>query len=217
MSTAPPSRRPLATRAHRWPRALAVRLAAFGLSPNAVSLLSIVFAAIAAAAFLASVAATPGGRAAWLLLAAVGIQLRLLCNLLDGLMAVEGGLATPGGELLNELPDRAADILILVAAGYAADPQWAATLGWAAALAAVATAYVRVLGGALGLGQDFRGPMAKQHRMAVLTLGCLIGIGEALAGLAQCALMVALVVVTVGSVATIFRRTRRIASGLYAR
>jgi hypothetical protein len=35
-----------------------------------------------------------------------------------------------------------------------------------------------VLGGTFGLAQDFRGPMAKQHRMAVLTLGCLLGIGE---------------------------------------
>jgi hypothetical protein len=39
---------------------------------------------------------------------------------------------------------------------------------------AVVTAYIRVFGGALGFALDFRGPMAKQHRMAVLTVGCLL-------------------------------------------
>ena len=33
---------------------------------------------------------------------------------------------------------------------------------------------VRVFGGALCFAQDFRSPMAKQHRMAVLTAGCLL-------------------------------------------
>lgn len=56
--------------------------------------------------------------------------------------------------------------LILVAAGYAAGIAW---LGWLAALLAVTTAYVRLLGGSLAVPQDFGGVMAKQHRMAVLT------------------------------------------------
>ncbi len=36
------------------------------------------------------------------------------------------------------------------------------------------TAYIRVLGGALGTPQYFTGPMAKQHRMFVITLGALL-------------------------------------------
>jgi phosphatidylglycerophosphate synthase len=77
--------------------------------------------------------------------------------------------------LYNEVPDRIADSLFLVALGYEIGTPW---LGWLAALAAAVTAYIRVLGGTFGLAQDFRGPMAKQHRMFVLTLGCLLGIGE---------------------------------------
>jgi phosphatidylglycerophosphate synthase len=42
-------------------------------------------------------------------------------------------------------------------------------LGLAAALAAMATAYVRAVGKAAGAPSDFRGPMAKQHRMALVT------------------------------------------------
>ena len=66
--------------------------------------------------------------------------------------------------LYNEVPDRVADSLFLVALGYAIGMPW---LGWLAALAAAVTAYIRVLGGTFGLAQDFRGPLAKQHRMAV--------------------------------------------------
>ena len=39
------------------------------------------------------------------------------------------------------------------------------TLGWAAAVLALLTAYIRALSGSLGLPQRFLGPMAKQHRM----------------------------------------------------
>jgi phosphatidylglycerophosphate synthase len=68
-----------------------------------------------------------------LLLAAAGVQFRLLCNLLDGMVAVEVGRKTKGGEVFNELPDRASDVVLLVCAGYASaaavGPAWAAALG----------------------------------------------------------------------------------------
>jgi phosphatidylglycerophosphate synthase len=91
------------------------------------------------------------------------------------MVAVEGGRKSRVGVLYNEVPDRIADSLFIVALGYAIATPW---LGWLGALAAAVTAYVRVLGGSLGLAQDFRGPMAKQHRMAVMTLACLVGIAE---------------------------------------
>jgi phosphatidylglycerophosphate synthase len=217
MSTAPGARRPLATRSRHWPRALAGVLVQAGIRPNTVSLLAIAFAALAAAGLLLSTAGAPGSRVAWLVVAAAGIQLRLLCNLLDGLMAVEYGLGTPTGELFNDLPDRAADVLVLVAAGYAAGPGWAGILGWAVALLALLTAYIRVLGGALGLPQDFRGPMAKPHRMAVLTLACLAGAAEVLAGAQPSALLLALLLIGAGCVVTVVRRTRGLVRGLHAR
>ena len=65
--------------------------------------------------------------------------------------------------------------LLIVALGYAVG--WPA-LGWFGALAAALTAYVRVFGGSLGFAQDFRGPMAKQQRMAVLTAACVVGAAE---------------------------------------
>jgi len=60
---------------------------------------------------------------------------------------------------------------LLIAAGYACGiPE----LGYGATILAFGTAYIRALGGALGFEQDFVGPMAKQHRMFVLTLAAIV-------------------------------------------
>jgi phosphatidylglycerophosphate synthase len=183
-----------------------------------VSLAGIVFAAAAAGAFALVPSTPPPTRTAALVAAAALIQLRLLCNLLDGLLAVEEGLRTPTGDLFNELPDRLADVVILAGAGYAVrDLAGGVTLGWAAAACALMTAYVRALGGSLGLPQDFCGPMAKPHRMFTLTVAALAGAIESAFGNPPQMLRAGLVVIVVGSIATIGRRTLRLAREVTAR
>ena len=208
-------RRPIATRETGWAKALAARLARAGLSANAISVLGVVFAAGAAAALLMS--ASPAWRG-WLVLAPLGIQLRLLCNMFDGMVAVEHGRATPEGALYNDVPDRIADTVILVAAGHAvAAGPWGPMLGWASAVMAMFTAYVRVLGGALGTPQFFVGPQSKSQRMAVLTGAALLGAVMPSPALAGRILTVALVVVLAGSTVTVVRRVLRIARELRSR
>jgi phosphatidylglycerophosphate synthase len=210
-SAPPASRRTLATRNARWARTLAAGLAAYGVRPNSVSVAGVVFASLSALAFYDSAGSSPEIRAVLLLVAAACIQLRLLCNLLDGMLAVECGLQTPAGEIFNDLPDRVADVMILAAAGYAAREMPAAPiLGWAAAVAAVFTAYVRVLGGALGLRQQFIGPMAKQHRMFVLTVATLLAALETLTSGTARVIPAALALILAGSMLTAMRRVHRI-------
>jgi phosphatidylglycerophosphate synthase len=145
----------------------------------------------------------------------VAIQLRLLCNLLDGMLAVEQRLGTATGPLFNEIPDRLADLAILVGAGRAVpELSGSAALGWMAAIAALFTAYVRLLAGSLGLTQDFSGPMAKQHRMFVLTLGALAGAIEAAAGAPPYAVDGGLAMVIAGAAVTAWRRIVRAAAEL---
>ena len=61
-----------------------------------------------------------------LLIAAAGfIQLRRLCNLFDGMVAVEGGFKTKSGELYNDLPDRFSGALILAGKDAGPAPDWA--------------------------------------------------------------------------------------------
>ena len=208
-TTAP--RRVLATRNAKWARRLAWRLLGYGVRPNAVSIAGVGFALASAAAFVVSGELTDYSRAALLIAAAACIQLRLLCNLLDGMLAVEGGLKSATGDIFNDLPDRLADVVILVGAGYGArEFPFAATLGWAAAVAAMLTAYVRVLGGSLDLTQHFIGPMAKQHRMFALTVTALLAALEAFADGPVRAIPAGLAVIVLGSVVTTVRRTRRI-------
>jgi len=129
--------------------------------------------AISAAGMLAGLLAglmlaiAPGqGAWAWLLGAAL-VPLRLLANMLDGMVAVATGQTTARGELWNEVPDRVSDTAALAGLGWAAGDL---ALGLGAALAAMATAYVRAVGKGAGAGSDFSGPMAKQQRMAVVTV-----------------------------------------------
>lgn len=213
---APAARRVLATRSAPWARALARHLTATGLRPNTVSVISVVFAAGAGAAF--AMAPVRGGYAAWLVVAAACIQLRLLCNMLDGMLAIEGGLKSRTGDIYNELPDRLADILILVGAGYSVrDVPYGPELGWLAAVIALLTAYIRVLSGSLELPQRFLGPMAKQHRMFVLTLAALIAAVESQFSSPPRAVWVGLAVIVLGSVVTAGRRTMHLLRDAEAR
>lgn len=198
-----PARRPIQARNTRWAAAAARAMAALGATPNQISLASVGFAAAAAHLVL-----KPHHAGLDLFLAAVCIQLRLLCNLLDGMVAVEGGKGSRSGEIWNDLPDRISDALILAAVGHALPYAWGAELGWAAALGAVLTAYVRVLAGASGAKQRFVGPMAKQQRMAAITVALLLSILEGAVGSFGKCLAVALVVIVAGCAATAWRRTR---------
>jgi len=213
-------RRPLKTRGRAWAKAVATWLSLRGVAPNSISVLSLVPAAGAGACFLLLPHATRPVQVLLLLLAAGLIQLRLLANMLDGLVAVEGGRKTATGDLFNEVPDRFADVLILAPTGYVLT--WLGTLGitfgWLVALLAVLSAYVRVFGGALGFQQSFIGPMAKQHRMALLTLACLASILEVIvAGYHGRLLSFGLLIIGLGTALTIIRRLGLIAGLLQER
>ncbi len=202
------SRRPIASRNTKWAAHVTRRLVAKGVAPNRISAGSVVAAALAGSAFATAGAVTPIWAAGLLLiLGAAFTQLRLLCNLFDGLVAVEGGMASPDGAFWNEVPDRASDLLILAGFGMASGQL---ALGLLAGALAVMTAYVREFGRAAGLGSDFSGPGAKSHRMAVVTLGALAQVAVWLLGWGWPLLTWALWLVTALTAATVLRRSMRI-------
>lgn len=209
-------RRPIPSRDARWAIRLAARLQRAGARPNQISILGLLCAAFAAACLTLAGRSDDGTRIALLLAAAMAMPLRLLCNLLDGMLAVEGGLKRASGELFNELPDRLADVMILAGAGYAIkDVSWGPEVGWAAATAALLTAYVRSLGVAAGASQHFAGPMAKPRRMHVLIAACLLSAAETAAGWAEGrALVLGLLIIVAGCLLTIVVRLRQIVADL---
>ncbi len=205
------NRRPLASRQTGWAAALTKRLAATSVTPNQVSMASMLVSAVAGAAFWASGYADGAARIALLLAAALFCQLRLLCNLLDGMVAIEAGKSAADGAFWNEFPDRIADILIFVGAGLGAGVP---ALGWAAAAFAVLTAYVREHGRACGAPADYSGPMAKQHRMAVMTVAAVMSVFAPVWSGFGASLVLALWVVAIGSAVTAIRRAARLIAHL---
>ncbi|MEO1274605.1 MAG: CDP-alcohol phosphatidyltransferase family protein [Pseudomonadota bacterium] len=196
------TRRPQKAREQAAVRRIAQRLAEAGVRPNRISQAGLVAGLLAGLClWTGGVAASP----ALLLLGALLIGLRLLANLLDGLVAVEGGRGEPDGPFWNEVPDRASDTAILVGAGLGASFP---ALGWAAATLAILTAYLREAGAAQGQPPDFAGPFAKPQRMAGVATGAVVAALLTVADVAGAAgaLTVALWIVALGTAVTALRR-----------
>ena len=160
----PTSRRPIGA-GFRWTAGAATRFCVrCGIHPDAISYLSILAALAAAFCFWKS------GEVRWLLLVApLFCYLRLWFNMLDGMVAVAAGKASPRGEILNDLPDRLSDVIIF--AGVAQSGLMNPIIGYWAAIFAVLTAYVGLFGQALGVHREFSGIMSKPWRMVALHLG----------------------------------------------
>lgn len=172
-------RRPISQRSHGWAQWLSKTLVKANVSPNFISFTCMIFAALSGACFYATSLAENGiDRILLCIGAALFCQLRLLANMMDGMVAVEGGKGSADGPIWNELPDRFADIFVLIGAGYAvaAAGLFDASLGWAAAVFAVMTAYAREVGRSAGAPADFSGPMAKPHRMFWMTVAAILTI-----------------------------------------
>ncbi|MDT2021636.1 CDP-alcohol phosphatidyltransferase family protein [Methylocella sp. CPCC 101449] len=206
-----PDRRPLSSRDTGWAHAIARFLTTSGLSPNQISIASMVMAALAGIAFWRAGLADGTPRAVLFIVAVLFCQLRLLCNLFDGMVAIEGDKRSADGAFWNEFPDRIADLLIFGGAGYGVGEP---ALGWAGASFAILTAYTRELGRACGLPADFSGPMAKQHRMATISVAGLLSLFEPLWGGHNQVLTVALWLIVIGAIVTTLRRAIRIVRAL---
>jgi phosphatidylglycerophosphate synthase len=212
------NRRPIKARGAGWAQRAAAALADADASPDLISAASAAFSGLGAALLLgAGITPLWPLRAALLLGAAGCIQLRLVCNLLDGMVAVEHDRSSSSGPIWNELPDRFSDVVLLAGAGYCAAGggiMFAVELGWICASLALLTAYLRELGRGLGFAADFSGPMAKPQRMAALTLACVLSALEPLVGWRGQTLTIALAIIGLGTAYTAVRRTRTLARRL---
>lgn len=208
----PTSRRPIADPFRRTAHAVVRLCVRWNVHPDTVSYLSIVAAAAAAVCFWQA----RREPVLLLLVAPVFCYIRLWLNMLDGMVALASGKASRRGEILNELPDRISDVLIF--AGVAHSGLTSPYTGYWAAILAVLTAYVGMLGQAVGVQREFSGMMAKPRRMVMLHAGAwLIALwpGAAVPTPAGLSLLDwACVLVILGCVQTIAERLRRIFAAL---
>ena len=162
----PASRRPIADVFRRQAEGVVRLCVRRGIHPDAISYASVAAAAIGGACFWQAGAAHPA------LARALCCYLRLWCNMLDGMVALASGKASPRGEILNDLPDRAADVMFFV--GVAHSGLCCVLGGYWVAIMALATAYVGTFGLAVGVQREFSGVMSKPWRMVALSVGAVV-------------------------------------------
>jgi CDP-diacylglycerol--glycerol-3-phosphate 3-phosphatidyltransferase len=139
------------------------RLAAAGVSPDALTLAAVPVAVTGGLALL-------GSRAAHPLLALVPLLVvaRLVLNLLDGSMARRTGRIHPRGELYNEVGDRLADVAFLAPVAWLPGADAAMVLGGVAA--ALLASYIGIASKAAGGKRLYRGILSKPGRMVLLVV-----------------------------------------------
>lgn len=211
----PTSRRPIADLFRRSARHSVNLCVKLGIHPDAISLSSIVAAALAALCFWQS------RHYPWLLLIGPAFcYLRLWLNMLDGMVALASGKASSRGEILNDLPDRISDVLIFVGVAHSGRC-WPFSGYWVAILALL-TAYVGMFGQAVGAQRQFGGVMSKPWRMVALHFGAWLTLilhwAQRPALLGHLSILDwTCVIIIVGCIQTIWVRLSRIFASLAAR
>lgn len=157
-------------------RPLVVRLAAAGVTANAVTLLAM---GISVAIGVALVLLRPGP-AAYLALP-LWLFLRMALNAIDGMLAREHGQKSTLGAYLNELTDVVSDAALYLPFAFVApfDGLGVGVVIWLAAVSEMAGA----LGPMVGASRRYEGPMGKSDRAFVFgALGLWLGLAGALPG-----------------------------------
>lgn len=136
-----------------------VRIAdALGLSPDGVSVVAFLFAVAAGVAFGIA-------EPVWYVAGSVLVLLNGWLDLVDGALAREQGVASSGGDLLDHVLDRYADIAMLVglAAGIGRYG-----LGLAAVTGVLMTSYLGTQIQAVGIGREYGGMLGRADRLALV-------------------------------------------------
>lgn len=144
---------------------LAWTLYRHGVSANQLSLLSLISAIVAGAAFCVNV----------LPVAIVTIAFNALFDALDGCLARSSKSESKQGDLIDHVCDRYSDIFIfggIAIGGYVA---W--QIGLLAIVGVLMTSYLGTQAQALGVGRDYRGLLGRADRLVLVFFVTLLSLG----------------------------------------
>jgi CDP-diacylglycerol---glycerol-3-phosphate 3-phosphatidyltransferase len=137
------------------------------VSPDTVSLASLVCAFFAGLSFYYSPAAKE-----FILLAGILVIFNSVLDALDGLIARKSNRATPRGDFLDHVIDRYSDVFIICSIFFAGYVQW--QIGVVAIVGVMLTSYLGTQAQALNLGRYYGGIMGRADRLVVIILASFI-------------------------------------------
>lgn len=135
----------------------------YEVSPNTVSIASLICAFFAGLCFYYS----PASRE-FILLAGILVILNSIFDALDGVIARKSNRATPRGDFLDHVIDRYSDIFIICSIFFAGYVSW--QLGVTAIVGVLLTSYLGTQAQALSLGRYYGGIMGRADRLVVIIL-----------------------------------------------
>lgn len=138
-------------------------LARMGLTPNKVSLLSLIFALLSGISYYYS-----SGSQMYLAAALVFVILNSFTDAVDGVMARQKNIQSDRGDLLDHVIDRYADTFIICGIFFAGYTHW--IIGTAAITGVLITSYMGTQAQAVGAGRDYGGIMGRADRLALIIM-----------------------------------------------
>lgn len=138
-------------------------LSRMGLTPNNVSMLSLVFALLSGVSYYYSF-----DSGLYLAAALVFVILNSFTDAVDGVMARQKNIQSDRGDLLDHVIDRYADTIIICSIFFAGYAHW--MIGTAAITGVLITSYMGTQAQAVGVGRDYGGIMGRADRLALIIM-----------------------------------------------
>jgi len=139
----------------------------FGVSPDVVSIASLICAFFAVLCFYYSTTSRE-----LVLLAGVLVVLNSIFDALDGVIARKANRATMKGDFLDHVIDRYSDTFIICSIFFAGYVHW--QIGVAAIVGVLLTSYLGTQAQALNLGRYYGGIMGRADRLVIVTLAAFV-------------------------------------------
>jgi CDP-diacylglycerol--glycerol-3-phosphate 3-phosphatidyltransferase len=138
-------------------------MAKSGVSPNAVSMLSLIFAALSGLLYYYSI-----NSPALVLAAGLLVALNSFFDAMDGLMARYLNIASAKGDFLDHVIDRYSDTFIICGIFFGGHVQW--QIGAVAIVGVLITSYLGTQAQALNLGRYYGGIIGRADRLVLIML-----------------------------------------------
>lgn len=133
------------------------------ITPDAMSVISLVFAISAGMLYAVS-----GERTTLVLAAGALVLLNGIADAMDGELARSSGTAGKRGDFLDHVIDRYADVFIICGIFFGAYVDW--RIGVAAVVGTLLTSYLGVQAQAVGVGRYYGGILGRADRLVIIML-----------------------------------------------